>query len=157
ARQGFDGPIQLSVPGELPGVVASGGLVAAGAAEGTLILTADAGADPRPIDLEIWGQGGNPAQPLRRRARLATDGTPLAAARPMAIPAAIGPGPPATLAASATSLTFVHGAKAELVVKANRAPGHKEPIDLTTAGLPPLVTGGTATIAGDRSEATLTF
>jgi hypothetical protein len=157
-RRQFAGPIQLSIPAEQTGIQASGGLIAAGAEEGILVLAAARDAEVRALALEIWGEGGPPAQPIRRRARAAGGGTPAGPVRPFTVPAAVGTGPPATLAAAASSLTFLHGQTAELTIRASRAPGHTEPIEIATAGMPRgFVTGGTATIAGDRTEATLSF
>jgi hypothetical protein len=109
-RLGFAEPIQLSVEGP-PGVQARGGLIPAGGTEGTLLVSADGDADLRAGDLHIWGNGGNPASPLRRRARGAPANIspwvvpehatelPMAMTRPLPVQLAWEPTVPARLAA----------------------------------------------------------
>jgi hypothetical protein len=156
-RQNFKDSIQLSIPSGLTGISASGGQIAAGATEGSIVLTADPDVEPRLVPLEIWGEGGPAAQPVRRRARLASDGTPQSPLKPYTMTAAIGNGPPVTLTASASSLTLLHGQTAKLVIKAKRPPGNKESITLTTVGVPTQVAGGRGKIDGDKDEVTLEF
>ncbi len=158
-RRGYDGPIQLSVPADLAGVAAADGLIPQGAAAGNLVLTGTPGTAARLLPLEIWGSGGPAAQPIRRKARLASDGTPLPPRRPGELVAAIGSAPTVTLAADGVAgpVVLVHGLDGSIKVKATRPEGHKEPIAVTTAGMPPGVGGGQATINGDQSETTLSF
>ncbi|HEV3168366.1 MAG TPA: hypothetical protein VGZ22_30455 [Isosphaeraceae bacterium] len=156
-RQNFNDAIQLSIPSDLAGVSATGGQIAAGAKDGTIILTGAPGAPTRLVPLEIWGTAGPAAQPLRRKARVGGDGTPIPASRPYGLTAAIGTGAPVTLTTSAPSLTFLHGQKAQLIVKANRLTADKAEISISTAGLPPGIAGGNATIPGDKSEVTMEF
>jgi hypothetical protein len=77
-RHGYNGPIQLSIP-NLPGDLAlEGGNIAppgldyAGAPQkesrGRLTLTVKGNAKPRVVSLSVWGQGGAPDHPIRRRA-----------------------------------------------------------------------------------------
>jgi hypothetical protein len=158
-RRGFNDAIQLSVSGDLAssGVVAVGGLIAAGASEGSILLSAAADAESRALALELWGTAGPASQPIRRRVRSTSDGTPGGPQRPFLLAAAVGTGPTILLNASAPSITFVHGQKARVVVTAKRPAGNKEPIALTVTGLPAQVTGGTGTIGPDQAEATLEF
>ncbi len=156
-RQNFNEPIQLSIPDTLPGIQAIGGLIPGNAAEGTLVLTADPGLKPQTVPLEIWGTAGPATKPIRRRARLAESGTPLPPLNPLELSAVVGNGPPVRLKASAETLTFLHGEEARLVVQVERPDDHKEPINLNTEDLPGQVTGGSATIAPDQSEATLVY
>ena len=78
-RHGYKGPIQLSIPPEQSqDFIVQGGYVrpvqiAGSARQGTqaiLTLTARPGARPKLVKLEVWGQGGSPTQPIRRRARV---------------------------------------------------------------------------------------
>ncbi len=156
-RRGFNDAIQLSVPYELAGITASGGFIPAGAATGTLSIAADASAASRLFPLEIWGTTGSPSRPLRRKARLGGDGTPYPPQRPTELVAAIGAGPPVALAADTENFKFIHGQSAKLTVNATRRGGFNEPINLTTAGLPPGIGGGNATIAAGQNQATLDF
>lgn len=156
-RQNFNDAIQLSIPSDVPGVTASGGLIPAGAAKGEIILSATPGAELRTVPLEIWGEAGPATQPVRRKARLDGDGTPQGPARPFELAAAIGNGPPITLSLSASTLTLVHGQGASLVIKATRTPEHKDLVAIATAGLPAQVSGGTGTIASDSKEITIKF
>ncbi|WZP00967.1 PPC domain-containing protein [Isosphaeraceae bacterium EP7] len=158
-RRGFNDAIQLSVSGDLAasGVVATGGLIPAGASEGSILLSAAPDTEPKALALELWGTAGSASQPIRRRARSTTDGTPGGPQKPFLLAAAVGTGPTITLAASAPSIVFVHGQKSRVVVSAKRPAGNKEPIALSVTGLPAQVTGGTATIGPDQTEATLEF
>jgi hypothetical protein len=156
-RRGYNDAIQLSVPYELSGISASGGLIAAGAAIGTLTIAADEGSASRLVPLEIWGTTGSPSRPRRVKARLGGDGTPYPPQRPTELVAAIGAGPPVSLAVEPRNYTFIHGQSAKLTVTATRRGGFNEPINLTTVGLPPGIGGGNATISAGQNQATLDF
>jgi pre-peptidase len=77
-RHGYDGPIRLSIPNLPPDFSVAGGNIAAevlnyeGKREpstiGYLTLTAKPEAKPRALELSIWGEGGAPDRPIRRRA-----------------------------------------------------------------------------------------
>lgn len=98
-RQGYKEPIQLSIEG-LAGVRATGGLIAADGTVGTLYLSADADAPLRAADLQVWGNGGSPAAPLRRRARTAEANRNLWVdpSRVWTLPAAVAQEPPVLFA-----------------------------------------------------------
>jgi hypothetical protein len=109
-RLGFTEPIQLSIEGP-PGVQARGGLIPAGGADGTLLVRANGDADLRAGELHIWGNGGSPASPLRRRARGAPANEnpwiarehatelPMAVTRPLPVQLSWGPAVSARLTA----------------------------------------------------------
>lgn len=156
-RQGINDAIQLSIPSDTPGVTATGGEIPAGANDGSILLSAAPGVGSTPVTLEIWGSAGPASQPLRRRARLASDGTPQGPNRPSELLAAIGNGPPIVLAAATPSLTFVQGESSSLVIKGTRLNGFKGAVSFTTDGKPPQVGGGGGVMAGDKSEAVLTY
>jgi len=77
-RNGYDGPIQLSIPDLPEDLVAEGGHIApiavnyAGArprkSHGYLTVSAKPGAKSRKLSLSVWGQGGSADHPLRCRA-----------------------------------------------------------------------------------------
>jgi hypothetical protein len=77
-RRGYDGPIRLSIPDLPRDFEVAGGNIAAeilnyeGTREpstvGYLTLTAKADAKPHALELTIWGEGGSPEHPIRRRA-----------------------------------------------------------------------------------------
>jgi hypothetical protein len=77
-RHGYEGPIQLTIPDLPPDLAVQGGhLPAVGVnfrgvrrqtTRGHLTLTAKADAKPRVLNLSVWGQGGPPEHPIRRRA-----------------------------------------------------------------------------------------
>lgn len=149
ARREFPGAIQLSIPADLPGIRAEGGLIPAGAVAGTILLSANGDTPLASTPLQIWGSSDPPSQPTRRRARAADNGPALAAA--------VAEAPPIVATVEAKSITFVHGQSAQLAVKIDRPPGNKSPVALATSGLPTLVTGGTAAVGPELAEATLTF
>ncbi|CAN5890591.1 hypothetical protein BH23PLA1_BH23PLA1_04470 [soil metagenome] len=157
ARQDFNEPIQLSIPETLTGINASGGLIPGDANEGTLVLAAAPGTEPAVVPLEIWGTAGPPSKPIRRQARLGESGTPVPPLHPLELPAVVGNGPPIRLSASVEELTFLHGEETSLVIKVDRPEDHKDDINLTTAGLPGQISGGTATIKADQAETTLVY
>ena len=77
-RHGYNGPIRLSIP-DLPKdfVLAGGNMVAEvnntslkrlPNTLGYLTLTAQPDAKPRTLELAVWGEGGPPGHPIRRRA-----------------------------------------------------------------------------------------
>jgi len=77
-RHGYDGPIRLSIPNLPDDFIFAGGNIADYHAEtelkrqptsvGYVTLTAKPDAKPRTVDLSVWGEGGTPGHPLRRRA-----------------------------------------------------------------------------------------
>ncbi len=156
-RQGINDAIQLSIPSDTPGVTATGGEIPAGANDGSILLSATPGAASSPVGLEIWGSAGPASQPLRRRARLAADGTPQGPNRPGELLAAIGNGPPIVLAAASPSVTLVHGETSRIVIKGTRLDGFKGAVSFTTDAKPAQVAGGGGVMAGDKSEATLSY
>lgn len=156
-RRNFNEAIQLTIPAELEGVTASGGLIPANAAAGSLILSAKPGADPGLVPLEILGSAGPPAQPIVRKARLVRDGTPLPPQHTGALVAAISQGPPFAVSLAETAVEFVHGGTIKLTVKANRLAGYQGPIAISTQGLPGGIAGGSGSIAAGASDLTLEY
>ncbi len=78
-RHGYDGPVQLSIPDLPEDFTVAGGNIASAETDyyegrvepstlGYLTLTAKPAAKPRALELTVWGVGGTPDHPIRRRA-----------------------------------------------------------------------------------------
>lgn len=76
-RHGYNGPIRLSIPNLPDDFIFAGGnivdeldatLKRAPITTGYITLTAKPDAKPRTMELAIWGEGGPPGHPIRRRA-----------------------------------------------------------------------------------------
>lgn len=123
-RRGYDGPIQLSIPGLPKGVLVEGGLIPREYLdehnsrtynrEGILTITAEAGVELSARQLTVWGEGKHAdGTPIRRRARGLGMAVSVSGATAMGVvdrqrsitapwlsfdlPAAIAEAPPATL------------------------------------------------------------
>jgi hypothetical protein len=131
-RHGYDGPIQIAIPGLPKGVTAEGGLIPKEYVDannarslnrrGTLVLTAAAGVEMSARDLEVYGEGSlADGSVLRRRATGPGFTISVAGATAQGVvdrqraltapwlgfglPAAIAPSPPATLAVTQVKVT----------------------------------------------------
>ncbi len=141
-RQGYDGPITLTVANPPPGLTVRPGLVPPGQLVGSLTLSAAADAAFEVANLKLIGEAKMPggativaeaSKPLvfAQQAGLTTHaviqgGLPAAPALPT----------PITLDAPATPIEVVHGHGAAVPIKAVRAPG-SEDAALTFGSLPP--------------------
>jgi hypothetical protein len=160
ARAGYNGSIQLTIPENLAGISAEGGLIPEGGNEGFLVLSASADAPLRALDLEISGQGGSPAKPMRRPA---SAGGRSAYAMPDAlaarVPAAITEAPPAVLSVAERTIRVLHGHSRTLKLTVQRGPAATEAINITGTSSPPqfgqAVSGAAGAIAKETSEVTL--
>ncbi len=129
-RRGYDGPIQLSIPGLPKGMQVDGGLIPREyvlnnsrnySREGILTITAARGVELSARQLVVWGEGKLPnGTPIRRRARTLGMLVSVAGATAMGVvdrqrpvtaswlnldlPAAISEPPPATLEVKQTGL-----------------------------------------------------
>jgi len=142
-RRGYDGPIQLEVPGLPAGLSLRGGHVPAGAARGTLTLSADPAAKAPDSLLSLWIEGKAPApgKGLRRRAE-----QPLVVARDANV--AVATVPVRQFAAALTAgepfavwgpdaVELVNGYPATVPVSVTRAPGQKVAAVEVTGVSPP--------------------
>jgi hypothetical protein len=157
ARNGYPGPIQLTIPDSLTDITAEDGLISEGSDEGTLLVSATATAALRAFDLQIHGQGGAAAKPLRRPAS-SPGGNPNAVSESISarVLAAVTEPPPAVLRPAERSIRVLHGHSRTLKITAERGPAATEAITLSSAGLPPQIVGGAAgTIAKGANEVTL--
>jgi hypothetical protein len=156
-RRGYTGPIQLFIPETVEGITAEGGLIAEGANDGFLFVSAAADAPLHAFDLEIWGQGGPVAQPLKRQA-VAERTNPYAFidAVPARVPAAISEAPPVTVTVDQRTMRIAHGQTQPLRVTARRTPAATGPITVSGQGIVALFLQLTpATIAEDSDSVTL--
>jgi hypothetical protein len=76
-RHGYNGPIRLSIPNLPDDYIFAGGNIVSELetnlkrtpiTNGFVTLTAKPDARPRTVNLTVWGEGGSPAHPIRRRA-----------------------------------------------------------------------------------------
>ncbi len=157
-RNGYNGPIQLTIPESLSGITAEDGLVAAGAPNGLLVLSVANDAPLRAFDLEIRGQGGSPTQPMTRPAESSGRAEfAMADAFVARVPAAVCEAPPATFNIAERSIKILHGHNRQLKITVARGPNATEAVAVTT-GSPVISVGGTAgTIAKESNEMTLTL
>jgi hypothetical protein len=135
-RRSYSGPIQLFVPEELDGITAEGGQIGEGANDGFLFVSAAADAPLRAFDLEIWGQGGPGAKPLKRQARTEqTSPYALADALPARVPAAITEAPPVSISVDQRAMLLVHGQNHSLLLTARRSQSATEAITVSGQGI----------------------
>jgi hypothetical protein len=157
-RQGFNGPIRLTVANPPPGLTIQPGLVNAGQTVGSLTITASPDASFEVANLRLIGEGqGGPAPVFVEASKtivfaeqgtLATnvmlqEGLPAAISLPTAI----------TLEAPNSPLEIVHGYGGNVPIKATRSPGTEDAV--LTFGSTPLPAGfaiGASTIAAKANE-----
>ncbi len=156
-RDGYNGPIQLSVPERLDGISAEGGEIAQGAQDGFLVLSAAGDTALRMLDLEILGQGGPRAKPMERRA-VPPPRNAYAAPESVHVPAAVCEPPPVLFSVADRSVRVLHGHSSTLKITAERTAAATEAIAVNGTGVPPgLVSGTAGTIAKEANELTLTL
>jgi hypothetical protein len=155
-RDGYNGPIQLTIPESASGITAEDGVIPAGANTGLMVLTASADLPLGALDLQIMGQGGAATKPIRRAA------TPQRATYAMAdafvahVPAAICDPAPASFTVPERSIRIVHGHTRDLKLTVQRGAAATEAININGIGLPAFVVAGTSgVIAKDANELTL--
>jgi len=68
-RQGYDGPIDLSLAAPPQGFRLRGGIIPAGESQGFLTFTGPGDAKLRYLELEVFGVGGSPEEPFLQQAR----------------------------------------------------------------------------------------
>lgn len=126
-RGQFSGPIQLTIPEELKGITAEGGLISPGQSEGFLLLTAAKDLKSGLVPLEIWGQGGAAAKPIRRKAQL-SEGlyNPWVEASAMdKLLTAVIPASGWTIDIPARELTLLYGHAVKIPIQVTRPEGNK--------------------------------
>ena len=139
-RQGFNGPIKLTVANPPPGLTIRPGLVNAGQTVGALTLSASPDASIEVANLKLIGEGQGGPSPVvveasktlvfAEQGTLATnvmvqEGLPTSTSLPTSI----------TLEAPSTPVELVHGYGGAIPIKANRSPGTEDAV-LTFGTLP---------------------
>ncbi len=142
ARDGFDGPIALSVVDPPPGVTVRPGSVAAGQTVGRLSLTAAADAAFEVADLQVVGEAQGPAGPIRRVAEAhevyAVQGTlPTNVLRREALATAPSTADVAALDVPAGPIEAVHGQSVTIPMKLVRTEGADAAVAINALPLPP--------------------
>lgn len=160
ARQGYDGPVTLTVLNPPAGLTFRPGNVAAGQASGHLSLSAAADASFSAADLQIVGEAQGPNGPIRRVARrrdvfaqqeyLATN----VLDRDSLVTAPAAPGVVA-IEAPAEPVEAVHGQSATVTVKILRSAGADAAMDLTALPLPSGLTAAAVKVAEKADQATI--
>jgi hypothetical protein len=130
-RHGYDGPIQVEVPGLPAGLSARGGYVPAGSGQGTLTLSADPAAKlPQvPLALGLEGKALAPGKDIRRRAEqalvVARDANVAVATFPVREFAAALTSPAPFAVRGPEAVELVNGYPATVKVAVTRGPGQK--------------------------------
>ena len=160
ARDGYDGPIALTVADPPPGVVVRPGSVAAGQAIGRLSLTATADAAFATADLKVVGEGQGPAGPIRstafdREVYAKQDYIETNVLRREALAAAPSAPDVASLDAPAGPIEVAHGQSATIPVKLARAAGADAAVDLNALPLPPGFSAAAVKVAEKADAADL--
>ncbi len=161
-RQGYDGPITLSVLDPPPGLTFRPGTIAAGQLVGALSLSAAADAAYPAGSLKVVGVGQGPSGPIQEQAvnriifaqqaflptnTLTQQGLASAPAQPTV----------ATLDAQAEPLEVAHGQTVSIPIKVARTEGADAALTLATLPLPPGLTAPAATIAEKAPEGAATI
>jgi hypothetical protein len=155
-RDGYNGPIQLTIPETTAGISAEDGVIPAGASSGLLVLSAAADMPLGTLDLQVAGQGGAATKPIVRPASASRPANAMTDAVVARVPAAICERPPATFTLSERSIRIVHGHNRQLKVTAQRTPEATEAINISGIGLPASVVAGTSgMVAKDANELVL--
>ncbi len=159
-RRGYNGPIQLFVPEKIHGIAAEEGRIEAGQNEGYILLSAKPGTTPSTVPIEIWGRGGNPAQPIDRQA--AGNAVNLAPfvdrqlLEPM--PSALCQETPFTVQVAARSIRIPHGIGGSLPVTIQRGPAATEAIRIEPRPESPVFPFGVDTnIEKGKADGAITF
>lgn len=155
-RDGFDGPIELSVPNPPPGVTISPAVMAGALSEQMLTVTLAPDAASGVLSLAVVGKSKVGEQELSRTA------VPAEAMRYVNdwryVPVndlilSVVPAAPFTLAWSATETKVEAGQTAQVTLKVTRAPGFTAPVRILLEGLPPRVSSPPVTIGENGTEA----
>jgi hypothetical protein len=157
-RDGYDGPIALSVVETPPGVTVRPGTVAAGQTIGRLSMTAAADASFDAADLQVVGEGQGPNGPIRRTAEdhevfAVLDTLATNVLRRDALTTApstadvVGPDAPAE------PIEVAHGQSATIPVKLSRTAGADAAIVLNALPLPPGFTAAAVNVAEKADSA----
>lgn len=159
-RRGYNGPIQLFVPEKIHGIAAEEGRIEAGQNEGYILLSAKPGTTPSTVPIEIWGRGGNPAQPIDRQA--AGNAVNLAPfvdrqlLEPM--PSALCQETPFTVQVAARSIRIPHGIGGSLPVTIQRGPAATEAIRIEPrTRIPSFPFGVDTNIEKGKADGAITF
>jgi hypothetical protein len=153
-RNGYKGPIQLTIPPDLTGITAEGGLIRAGQQDGFLVLSAGDHAPLGPFELSIVGLVGPAAKPSQCRV-----GGAYEAVFPSVegLPAAVCRKKPLAVTAAGKSLRVVQGFDNTLKITATRDEAAKGEIEIAGNRLPPGVQGGKWKIKDDATEVEITL
>ena len=153
-RNGYNGPIQLTIPSDLAGITAEGGLIRAGRQDGFLILSAGDHAPLGPFELSIVGLVGPAAKPSRCRV-----GGAYEAVFPSGegLPAAVCRKKPMALTAAGKTLRVVQGFDNKLKITVKRDEAAQGEIEISGNTLPPGVQGGKWKIKEEATEVEITL
>jgi hypothetical protein len=160
-RQGYNGPIALSVPNPPAGLSVRSGTIADGQVVGVLSLSASADAAFGATELKVVGTGQGPKGPIEvaasklvifaQQANFPTNSQEQgvlavapASTRPISLETPTGP------------VEVVHGYGAPISVKATRGPGGESALDLTPLPLPPGLAVPAAKLAEKANEGIVT-
>lgn len=152
ARDGYDGPIALSVVDPPPGVTIRPGSIAAGQALGKLSLTATPDASFEVADLKVVGEGQGPAGPIRRVAvarevYAKQDYVETNVLPREALATAPSSADVLALDAPAGPIEVAHGQSATIPVKLARTAGADAAVDLNALPLAPGFTAAAVKVA----------
>ncbi|WP_337176415.1 hypothetical protein [Paludisphaera sp.] len=152
AREGYDGPIALSVADPPPGVTFRPGSIAAGQALGRLSLTAAADASFDAADLKVIGEGQGPGGPIRRVAQdhevfAMLDTLAANVLRREALATAPSTAEVVAVDAPAGPIEVAHGQSATIPVKLARTEGADAAVALNALPLAPGFTAAAVNVA----------
>jgi hypothetical protein len=160
SRQGYGGPIELSIADPPPGVTVRAGRVAEGQTLGALSISAAADTTFGPSVLKVLGTGQGPGGPIVVAASkllvFAQQG-PIATSfqNQVGLAAASAGAGPIGLDVPAEAIEVVHGIGGSIAVKVARTAGADAALAVTPLPLPPGITFAPQNIAEKATEAAL--
>lgn len=172
-REGFNGPIEVTVEGLPPGVRCPGAMLGPGQSSAPLVFAAAEGAAPWAGTLRVVGRAQIDGRELVREARAGCTVWPGSAAINNNQPGGTAPArlareswlalngekmPVFVELGDGATWTVVPGGKVEIPVKVTRRDGVKNPLALVPIDLPPgAKAGNNFTITADAKESKFTF
>lgn len=159
-REGYNGPITLSVANPPPGLIVRNGQVADGQPVGLLSLNAAPDANFGAVVLDIVGTGQGPAGPIIEKASkqiifAQQANLPVNLQTQTGLPAAPTSATPVTLDAPEAPIEAVHGYPATIPVKLTRAEGADAGVAITPLPLPPGLAVPEVKVADKANEASV--
>ena len=155
-RQGFTGPIELTVANPPPGAIVSPTVMASNQTEQTVSITMPPDAAPGVVAISVVGKAKIGEQEVTRKARPSEQIRYVNAWRYVPVDdllLTVMPQAPVVLMWAAPELKVTSGKTVEIPIKIQRTAGFTAPIRVVLQGLPSRVAAPPVTVAENASEA----